>query len=306
MSRETPETAVSTPIQELRDAMDRVREVQGTSGMFVDLARYDADTTDTNSEFLQGFLGALPVQLGYSDNGTKDTVADRFEIEDPILVRSTTTFGAIVREGYKSKSETAFIVGERRADKPKLPMTELLLVGQQRTVSPKGNTWLPSSPRITTIKVAADSWEKQREENVNRLGTPYGSEQLMARFSAGLGKFVIGSGGILDTPWIFAPKYPEDITSRYDRSQYRYVEKRRDGDLVGIQKTVRSLRSSDFEAFDVMMHMEYIVAAYGIGKVFDAVKATREAKMPPHPATTVLGLPGDYRQMMEQRGLQAL
>jgi len=59
------------------------------------------------------------------------------------------------------------------------------------------------------------------------------------------------------------------------------------------------LRSSTIEEFDVMNHLEYVTAAFGVSNEFDEIRAKRDKAMPPHPAQVRLGLPDDYRHIVE-------
>jgi hypothetical protein len=67
--------------------------------------------------------------------------------------------------------------------------------------------------------------------------------------------------------------------------------------IWGVGQT-RALRSTDFEEYNVLTHMEYIAAAFGKGIQFDALKAQREQALPEHPAEINFGLP-NFRQLVE-------
>jgi len=51
------------PVSRLREAMQEIRDVRAAAGMVIDFARYDSDTLQTNTTFINDLYEALPVKF---------------------------------------------------------------------------------------------------------------------------------------------------------------------------------------------------------------------------------------------------
>jgi hypothetical protein len=288
-------------IQELRAAMDRVRQVQEAAGLAVNLARYDAETDNINREFLDDMLDLLPVSPGFAGNRPGHTIANCFIVKDPLNVRISAGFGLFLGDKDKFFDDAAanIVIGERQQANCSPAMSEVLLTGWQRSVDNKGR-WTGPVPRVTVMTVKSDHWRAVRDKAINNLHEPYSKDVLMSLFSADQQAFIMKLRCSL-------PGMPRAIPVfcyGSQRSINRTLNKSfsfEDATLGYKSLEERTLRSSDFEEFDVMRHMEYIVAAYGVGEAFDELKAKRDDQMPVHPAETIFGL-RNYRQVTEQAG----
>jgi hypothetical protein len=292
------------PIRDLRAAMDRVRQTQETSSWVINIARNEVESTPINREFLTAFQNILPFSAVYEGKHDYQTKVVGFSIKDPINVRPTTTFGATY-DGYAYQDEGAVIViGEKDISATRPGLKEILTVGWNGKFNRKTNK-RTTSPCLTTRIVPLKPWNTVREARVNTLHKSYSEDDLMKTFNKDSETFIIGAKTVIPIIKLVEPYL-------YSRNNDGHI-KRRLGRVTKVGKEVigyaeakeRTLQNSDFEEFDVMRYMEFIVAAYGVGDQFDAIKAAREAKLPQHPAQTILGL-NDYRKMSEQASLYDL
>jgi hypothetical protein len=302
------ELEVPKPILDLREAMDRVRTMQAASGMIIDMARYDSETMRTNADFLAGFLGVLPIEPRIISSDYRIKSPDGLCVKDPVFLRPLGCFGLLlsnyndVKELYSTPSRISIIIGEKKLE---TGFTEVLSAGWAvKDILEGGEKEAKRKfvPQMYSFKVPGESWHDLRQKAVSRLHIPLPAEVIKSLHNRDNNSFVTPKDttviGMIDA---VAPRYvihSDSPATRKLRKAKRYsrLDQLR---ICHIDREVKPLHSSDFEEYDVMTNMEYVVGAFGVGAAFDRVKAKREAAMPQHPAERLFGLNG-YRQAIEQ------
>lgn len=290
-------------ILELRAAMERVRYVQEVGGIAVNLARYDAETDEINQAFLTEFIEALPMKFGYLGNYRGNTKANHFQVKDPLDVRITATFGLFLlgRFSYPTSTDAkaALIIGEKTLDS--VPATTgVLTVGWQRDLD-DNDRWMGNTPRVVPLTVLTEHWQINRDRAINNIHRPYSSETLMGLFNSQSKAFqptiehATELGVTVSRAWEPHNKERPRVIERNYRRHFANGAQ----EIACVEGPARTLRSTDFEEYDVMRHLEYIAAGYNIGGIFDSIKASRDASMPTHPVEKLFDLQ-DYRRVIEQ------
>lgn len=287
-------------VDDLRHAMARVREAQIAGGLSVNRARYDIETDGINTAFLKGFLGALPLGFVYPGNYAGDKIPNVFTVEDPVYIRFLARLGVFLNgrvqgADYGDKLTPGLVIGERARSEDGASFTELLIASEKRAAG-KDGFWVPS-PAVYSTTVSSHEWNVLREQATTLLTTPYDSEIVLSHFNPSLQAIDVGSGDF-DVPNL---EEVRDVKPEKPRAMARAL-----GGMTKLSRhklgcgsvQVRTLRSTDFEEFDVMTHLETIAAAFDVGEQFDALKAARDAQMPQHYAEAQLGING-YRQVVE-------
>lgn len=276
----------------LRQAMDRVRAIQEASSLAVSLARYDAETEPINNEFMEDFLEILPVKFEYTDNRRGDTSASSFVVKDALNVRPTAVFGIHFLRASLDRGDAGLIVGERSSVDPKLPLTEILVLGLRRKLN-EDDTWSEPYPVVTPFAVATGCWEKLRREAIDSLTTPYSQDTFTHLFSSTHAGYLIDKATVRSTG--MARLEPTEYYYEYkDKKALRQLKRTPKGNpntlVCQIGKT-RLLQSTDIEMYGVMNYLEYITAAYDKSTEFDFIKAKRTAALPNHPVDKTLEEP---------------
>ncbi len=295
---------VPGPIADLRSVMERARETQTNAGWVVNMARYEVESDDANQEFLKNFMAILPVQPSFIVNN-RDFYrhAPAYRVVNPIDLRPTSTFGLFVWESRLLSYAATLIVGERMVDDH---FTEVLTMGWQRDKDSESN-WSETFPVLRSVTIPTKPWHAIRSQSVANLYTAFTQEEVMSCYSSNDKAFVITQDNYGVRPPISYQKRPKkDVKSKRLAKQLSEETSVNHRQLTHIKIDERTLRNNDFEQFNVMLHMEYIAAAYGVGEKLDGIKVKREAALPPHPAIRVLGLPSEYRSVIEQSGVYLL
>jgi hypothetical protein len=312
------------PISGLREVMNRVRLAQEVSSMAIDYTRYDAETDPINHKFLTNFQYILPVvplyaRASFSSN-CPEALASFFGVKDALDVRITATTGVFIhRPAHRLRSTASsegyrpgLVIGEKTMSSVGPSMTEVMALGWSQQYDEAKENLAPSEPVVTIATVPTNHWNTLRDKATSQLTTPYPADVTMDLYNADYQLFII-------------PQTQRDlglvsIASVYDKYRHitpetkqKHIDRKLNADfsvpnssLLFKAATDRRLRSSDFGEYNVMSHMEYIAAAYGVGEAFDTVKAIREQQMPIHPVESKFQIAGYRRTIEEQRNSDTL
>lgn len=318
------------PVEELRAVMERLRRSQEVASYAVNMARFNAETDPTNQVFIDSFMESLPVSI----EPRTGLPGEKLTMDDPLDIRPTGSFAVITRYGTGTPLAASFVIGERQLGDSSEGLRQVLIASKSIPVRSQNPNGLPRVD-VTPIIVLSGLWQKMRDAQLSTLGDPLSQEALMQTYNPETKQFVLSPKWFEGRPGnLHRTRIDEDqrrtlyhrdglddpkIRAQVHKRLYRARFTRIDGDeapmrgslirkslpntVAFIDETSRPLMSSDFEEFEVMTHLEYLAAAYGAGEAFDQIKATREAKMPDHPAEKIYDQPSDYRQTVERPAL---
>jgi hypothetical protein len=294
---------VSRPIQELRDAMERVRKTQEISGIAINMARYDHETLPINERMVEELMFSLPVRpLIDVCHYTKKKYYRGFLIDDPLDISITAafglqiaaveTYGAVTNVSENSTIYSGFVVGEKPIGGNDVEFL-LAFFKNEPVLDDK-------EVNIVAVRTPHVAWTYWRDAAFSKLASSPTSEQLRKMYNQSLGQYIMRANSPVRPPRaIIYPAYPE----REIRKDVKKHQRKGDGLKYfpgrWSQNGLVSLTSSVIEEYGVMTQLEYLAAAYGKGEEWDIIKRDRDDRMPPHPASKLFGLPEDYRQAME-------
>lgn len=276
----TPETPPE--IRDLREVMSRVRTAREVSSLAINTARYSLEADPISQTFLETFMDELPVTPAVDiDNGMQGLA-----VPDAADLRSLSSF-AVCFDTSVLRRSAGFVIGEKTVPGKKFDETEVLVAGWDTQDTP--------GVQVYTIRVKQAQWNTLRDRAVSLLPQAHSEEAISDSYQSGVG-YVLAA----DNAKALQSITIRNVDLRNKRDYYK-IYYRPDAMTLGrTQLRVRDFRSSDFEDYDVSLHLEYLAAAFGVGEQLDRLKAQREAQLPAHPAQTMLGLPADYRSVVER------